>query len=90
MGWFVEIFPVAPPDTRKMQNEGLVPTRVFMDGEYIQAPESPGLFARNRYDSCTALSVLTCKQQNIFFVVCYFPLYVVFYTIMHVEEFREP
>jgi len=49
MGWFVEIFPIGPPDTRKMQDEGLVPTRILVDGEYVQAPESPGLMARNRY-----------------------------------------
>ena len=47
--WFIEIFPNSkPPDTDLMQKAGMTPTRMFMDGDYVQAPESPGLYARNR------------------------------------------
>ena len=47
--WFIEIFPYSkPPDTDLMQKAGMTPTRLFMDGDYVQSPESPGLYARNR------------------------------------------
>lgn len=42
------MFQTATPDTRLMQDHGLIPTTILLDGEYVQAPESPGLHARNR------------------------------------------
>ena len=48
-GWRIEIFGQHIMDSELLRAEGLKPTKVILDGQWMSVPRNPGLFMRNRY-----------------------------------------
>lgn len=48
-GWHVELYGQHFTDTERLISQGLKPTKVMFDGQWVGAPANPGLYARNRY-----------------------------------------
>lgn len=48
-GWTVELYGQHMMDSELMAAEGMKPTRVLLDGQWVTVPRNPGLFVRNRY-----------------------------------------
>ena len=48
-GWHIEIYGQHIMDSELLRAEGLKPTKVHLDGQWVSVPRNPGLFMRNRY-----------------------------------------
>ncbi|XP_045206601.2 uncharacterized protein LOC123558814 [Mercenaria mercenaria] len=49
LGWNIELYGQHKMDTEILIKEGIKPTKVLLDGQWVNVPRNPGLFVRNRY-----------------------------------------
>ena len=48
-GWNIEMFGQHMMDSEQLIKAGMSPSKVLLDGKWVNVPRNPGLFARNRY-----------------------------------------
>ena len=48
-GWNIELYGQHIMDSALLMKEGIKPTKVLLDGQWVNVPRNPGLFVRNRY-----------------------------------------
>jgi hypothetical protein len=48
-GWNIELYGQHIMDSELLIQEGIKPTKVLLDGQWVNMPRNPGLFVRNRY-----------------------------------------
>ncbi|XP_045203383.1 uncharacterized protein LOC123556602 isoform X2 [Mercenaria mercenaria] len=47
--WNLELYGQHMMDSELLTEKGIKPTKVFLDGQWVNVPRNPGLFVRNRY-----------------------------------------
>lgn len=47
--WSIELYGQHKMDSKLMAETGTQPTKVLLDGQWVNVPRNPGLFVRNRY-----------------------------------------
>ncbi|XP_060574539.1 uncharacterized protein LOC132732180 [Ruditapes philippinarum] len=48
-GWVIELYGQHIMDSERLISEEIKPTKVLLDGQWVNVPRNPGLFVRNRY-----------------------------------------
>jgi hypothetical protein len=48
-GWYIELYGQHIIDSKILTDNGIKPTKVLLDGQWVNVPRNPGLFVRNRY-----------------------------------------
>lgn len=48
-GWNIELYGQHEMDSQLLIKNGMKPTQVLLDGQWVNVPRNPGLFVRNRY-----------------------------------------